>query len=224
MTFSLAARCARTGMFGVVVVSSSPAVAARCVYVQAGVGAACTQNITDPRLGPALLKALAEGAGAAEALSAVTAGTPHREFRQLSVVDSRGSARAFSGSGTLGVHAGATGDDVVAAGNLLADPGIPQAMVDAFGARPEHHLGDRLLDGLRAAARLRGEAGPVHSAGMLLADTVPWPTTDLRVDHSDDPIGDLAALWAIWAPMAEDYVTRALDPTVAPSFGVPGDR
>ncbi len=30
MTFSIVARCARTGMFGVAVSSSSPAVAARC--------------------------------------------------------------------------------------------------------------------------------------------------------------------------------------------------
>ena len=64
----------------------------------------------------------------------------------------------------------------------------------------------------------------MHSAGMLIADTVPWPVTDLRVDHSDDPIGELAALWQLWAPLADDYVSRALDPAAAPSFGVPGDR
>ena len=32
MTFSLVARCRETGMFGVAVASSSPAVAARCAY------------------------------------------------------------------------------------------------------------------------------------------------------------------------------------------------
>ncbi|GIR51209.1 MAG: hypothetical protein CM15mP60_2700 [Alphaproteobacteria bacterium] len=53
MTFSIVARCAKTGQFGMAVASSSPAVAARCAYARAGVGAAASQNVTDPRLGPA---------------------------------------------------------------------------------------------------------------------------------------------------------------------------
>ena len=64
MTFSLVGRCARTGRFGVVVASSSPAVAARCAWARAGVGAVATQNITDPRLGPRLLDLLALGRSA----------------------------------------------------------------------------------------------------------------------------------------------------------------
>ena len=59
MTFSLVARCAKTGQFGVVISSSSPAVAARCSHVRAGVGAVASQNITDPALGPLLLDTLA---------------------------------------------------------------------------------------------------------------------------------------------------------------------
>ena len=39
MTFSLVARCEDTGMFGIAISSSSPAVAARCAYTRAGVGA-----------------------------------------------------------------------------------------------------------------------------------------------------------------------------------------
>jgi uncharacterized Ntn-hydrolase superfamily protein len=224
VTFSIAARCARTGMFGVAVVSSSPAVAARCAYVRAGVGAACTQNVTDPRLGPALLDALAAGADADAALAGVVAGTAHIEHRQLAVVDVRGTARAYSGTHTLGTHAAVTGPDVAAAGNLLASVAVPQAMVAAFLDRPRDHLGDRLVAALRAAADAGGEQGPVHSGGLLLADAVPWPVTDLRVDHSDDPIGGLADLWQLWRPLADHYVTRALDPGAAPSFGVPGDR
>ena len=53
MTFSLVARCAQTGRFGMVVSSSSPAVAARCAHARAGVGAAASQNVTDPRWGRA---------------------------------------------------------------------------------------------------------------------------------------------------------------------------
>ena len=69
MTFSIAARCDRMGMFGMAVASSSPAVAARCAHARAGVGVVATQNITDPRLGPAGLDLLAAGFSAPEAMT-----------------------------------------------------------------------------------------------------------------------------------------------------------
>jgi uncharacterized Ntn-hydrolase superfamily protein len=223
VTFSLAARCRRTGMFGVVVTSSSPAVAARCAQARAGVGAACTQNITDPTLAHRLLDALAAGLDAQKALDRVVAGAPYAEFRQLSVVDINGSTAAYSGARTLGRHRTAQGRDAVAAGNLLADDAVPQAMVDAFAADPEAHLGDRLLAALSAGHAAGGEEGPVRSCGVVIVDKVSWPVTDLRVDWSEDPISDLAGAWAVWKPQAEDYVTRALNPGTAPSYGVPGD-
>jgi uncharacterized Ntn-hydrolase superfamily protein len=47
---------------------------------------------------------------------------------------------------------------------------------------------------------------------------------DLRVDwHETDPISALAGLWDLYKPQLEAYVTRALDPREAPSYGVPGD-
>lgn len=223
MTFSLAARCARTGRFGIVVASSSPAVAARCAWARAGVGAATTQNITDPRLGPALLDAIAGGLAAPQALAAVVAQAPHAEYRQLTVVDGEGGAAAYSGERTLGRQASASAGGAVAAGNLLAAEDVPDAMLAAFLERPEDDLGDRLLTALHAGGTAGGEAGPVHSAGLLIVDRVAWPVTDLRVDWSEDPLPGLESLWRIWKPQADDYVTRALDPRLAPAYGVPGD-
>ncbi|MDF2763207.1 MAG: hypothetical protein K0S81_185 [Rhodospirillales bacterium] len=73
MTFSLVGRCAQTGMFGVVVTSSSVCVASRCAWARAGVGAAATQNITDPRLGKLGLDLLQQGHGAASAMAQMVA-------------------------------------------------------------------------------------------------------------------------------------------------------
>jgi uncharacterized Ntn-hydrolase superfamily protein len=225
VTLSLVGRCARTSMVGAVVMSSSPAVAARCAWVRARVGAACTQNVTDPRLGPALLRRIAAGAPAGEALAAVAAGAAHAEHRQLAVVDAFGRAAVHTGGRTLGRHAACTGEDCAAAGNLLADEGAPQAMAAAFAADPQAHLGDRLIAALRAGLEAGGEEGDVHSAGVLVADAVVWPVTDLRVDWTDaDPVAGLASLWERWKPLADDYVTRALDPDSAPAYGVPGDE
>jgi len=97
-------------------------------------------------------------------------------------------------------------------------------MIKAFRAS-KGHLGDRLIAAMRGAVAAGGEEGPVHSAGMKLVDKVSWPVADLRVDWSDgDPIEDLAKLWEIYKPQLDAYVTRALNPAAAPSYGVPGDE
>ena len=76
---------------------------------------------------------------------------------------------------------------------------------------------------MQAGLAAGGEAGPVRSAGLLMVDRVPWPVADLRVDWHDAPIAELAQLWALWQPQLDAYVTRALDPDAAPSYGVPGE-
>jgi uncharacterized Ntn-hydrolase superfamily protein len=80
------------------------------------------------------------------------------------------------------------------------------------------------ITALTAGLTAGGEAGPVRSAGMLIVETVEWPVTDLRVDWADDPIEELATLWRLWEPQSDSYVQRALDPSAAPAFGVPGDK
>ncbi|MQA04692.1 MAG: DUF1028 domain-containing protein [Streptosporangiales bacterium] len=224
MTFSLAGRCARTGKFGAIVTSSSPAVAARCAWAEAGVGATCTQNVTDPSLGPKLLARLADGHPAEDALAAVVAEADHVDFRQLTVVDAAGRTAAFSGANTLGRHTTAEGDGCVAAGNLLASDQVPAAMVAAFASMSDADLGERLLAALAAGERAGGEEGPVRSCGMVIVDAVSWPVTDLRVDWSDSPVAELARIFEVWRPQADDYVARAVDPRAAPSYGVPGDE
>jgi uncharacterized Ntn-hydrolase superfamily protein len=223
MTFSLVARCARTGQVGMVISSSSPAVAARCVHVRAGVGAVASQNVTDPALGPLVLDRLAAGMGADAALQAVTAGRPHIDYRQLLVVDRDGATAIHSGGQVLGVWGEARGTDCAAGGNLLATPGIPAAMVAGFEAATGH-LGERLMQALEAGLNAGGEAGPVRSAGLMVADRLSWPLVDLRIDWADDPIGMLRAAWDVYAPQMQAYVQRATDPTQAPSYGVPGDE
>jgi uncharacterized Ntn-hydrolase superfamily protein len=225
VTLSLVGRCGRTGMVGAIVSSSSPAVAARCAWARARVGAACSQNITDPSLGPALLDRIAAGASASDALAAVTAATPLAAYRQLTVVDAFGRSAAFSGERTLGLHADVSAVDCAAAGNLLAADSVPGAMAEAFAADPDADLGDRLVAALAAGRDAGGEEGPVHSAGMVVCDAIAWPVTDLRVDWTEgDAVAELGELWARWQPLAADYVSRALDPAAAPSYGVPGDE
>lgn len=224
MTFSISARCPETGMLGIAVSSSSPCVAARCAHARAGVGAVATQNITDPRLGPKGLDLLASGLSAEDALEALKRDAPHLEYRQLALVDANGRTASFSGAKTLGTHQVASGPGVIAAGNLLSHASVPEAMVAAFTTGAGSPLGDRLLSAMRAAEEAGGEEGPVHSVGMLLVRDVPWPIADLRVDWAEkDPIAEISELWERWKGEMEAYVSRALNPSQAPSYGVPGD-
>ena len=223
MTFSIVARCEQTGMFGVAVSSSSPAVAARCAHARAGIGAVASQNITDPALGVRALDLMRLGASAFQAIDVLRGSADFMKYRQLLIVDVRGQSAIHTGSEALGIRAEARNDNVACGGNLLAEVGVPEAMVTAFLAS-EGHLGDRLLVAMRAALQAGGEAGPVHSAGLQIVDKVSWPVADIRVDWTEGcPIAELSNIWDIYKPQLEAYVTRALKPDFAPSYGVLGD-
>ena len=224
MTFSLVARCAETGMFGLAISSSSPAVAARCAYARAGVGAVASQNVTDPTLGPLALDLMQSGMGSAEAIEYIRAQGKFIEYRQVLAVDVEGATAIHSGPNSLGIWTQAQARDVASGGNMLANDLVPQAIVNGF-LNSSGHLGDRLIAAMRAGLSAGGEAGPLHSAGMLMVDKLAWPVAELRCDWTDDcPIETVATAWNVYKPQMDAYVQRAIDPRDAPSFGVPGDE
>ncbi len=219
MTFSIIARCRETGRFGVVVTSSSIAVASRCGrWARAGVGAIATQNITDPALGQLGLDLLEEGYGAEAVLRSIVAARPFADFRQLAVVDVNGATASYSGAKSLGLYKEQHGKDCVACGNLLANDSIPKAMVQAFERDGSSHLGERLLAALAAGLDAGGETAPVRSAGIFVVDRFVWPVIDLRVDWHDHPIDELKGVFAEYFPQMNDYIQRAVDPTQAPGY------
>jgi uncharacterized Ntn-hydrolase superfamily protein len=225
MTFSIVGRCGKTGQLGIAISSSSIAVGARCPWARAGVGAVATQNVTLPALGPQILDLLeSERIAADAALERALGASEWSEYRQVTVVDSEGRTAMLTGKEALGVHHAVAGIQCVAAGNLLAGKPVIDAMVKAFESA-QGELADRLLHAMHAAVEAGGEAGPVHSAALKIVDTPVWPVVDLRVDWADDdPIGKLDALWQAYRPQMRDYIARALNPTAAPSYGVPGDE
>ncbi|NPT57998.1 DUF1028 domain-containing protein [Paraburkholderia elongata] len=225
MTFSIIGRCSETGQLGIAISSSSIAVGARCPWVRAGVGAVATQNVTLPALGPQILDLLEnQQIEPAAALDRALSANGWSQYRQVTVIDGQGRTALFSGKEALGVHNAVAGEQCVAAGNLLAGVQVIEAMVQAFEKAPGM-LADRLLVAMHAAMAAGGEAGPVHSAALKVVGDVTWPIVDLRVDWADeDPIGQLDALWQAYRLQMRDYLARALNPTAAPSYGVPGNE
>lgn len=225
MTFSIVGFCERTGMSGVAITTSSICVGSRCPWVRAGAGAVTTQNVTDPTIGNEVLDLFAQGIGAADAVTKVMDARPHAAYRQVAVVDMKGETAHFTGENILGTNDVAEGKHCVAAGNLLSTTDVPHAMVRAFEANTDKHLADRLLTALQAGIAAGGEEGPTHSAGLLVAHENPWPLVDLRVDWTDNcPGEEMRKLWDAYEPQMNDYLSRALNPDDAPSYGVAGDE
>ncbi len=225
MTFSIVGRCRRSGMLGVAITTSSISVGARCPHARAGVGAVATQNLTDPALGPAVLDQLEAGLDAHPALREAIVARPHREYRQVTVIDRDGNTACHSGSQILGIHGTAAAEHCFAAGNLLSTQTVIPAILEGFTRHGEDHLAERLLKAIEAGLAAGGEQGEVHSAALLVADQHPFPLVDLRVDWRDHaPVAALRDLWQAYQPQMDAYLTRALNPANAPAYGVPGDR
>lgn len=224
MTFSIVGRCAETGQLGIAISSSSIAVGARCPWLRAGVGAVASQNVTLPALGPEILDGLDAGLEPAQALDRALSSNGYSQYRQVTVIDHQGRTALFSGSHSLGINNAHAGEQCVAAGNLLASSEVIECMVASF-EQSEGCLADRLMAAMHAGLAEGGEAGVVHSAALSVVSDLLWPIVDLRVDWAEnDPIGELQALWSAYSPQMQDYLTRALNPTAAPSYGVPGDE
>jgi uncharacterized Ntn-hydrolase superfamily protein len=212
MTFSMVARCARTGMLGAIVTTSSIAVGSRCVFAATGVGAALSQHTTDPRLGPLMLDQLRRGYTVEKAIGAAVGGTPRDDVRQLAVIDRQGRTASFSGASVRPERAEAHGQDCVALANIVRSDTVPAAMVKAFEANPTAPLALRLIDALEAGGAAGGELKPLVSAGLIIAYREAFPYVDLRVDSDPDPIKTMRRLWREYEPLADMFVARAVYP------------
>ncbi|MCC7272583.1 MAG: DUF1028 domain-containing protein [Alphaproteobacteria bacterium] len=212
MTFSLAARCPSTGMFGIGIATSSIAVGNRCPWARAGVGAVQTQHRTDTRLGPIGLDLLQRGLSAGETVKALVAMSEFPDQRQLGAVDRNGETAFYCGPKIPSINTGAQGRGCVAIGNVIADPGVPQAMVDAFEASQGSAFAERLLAAVDAGLAAGGETKPIMSAALLVVDRQSWPLVDLRVDFQEAPLAALRRLWQAYEPQVEHFVMQVLRP------------
>ena len=224
MTFSISGFCDKTGMVGVAITTSSICVASRCPWVRSGVGAATTQNITDPSLGNLMLDNLEKGLNVQQSIDEVVKDHKYIDYRQLALIDIKGNSASYTGSKTLGTNGVYQGEKCIAAGNLLSSTDVVRAMSENFSNNSNLHIAERLLVALNAGLETGGEEGPVHSAGLKVAYKNSWPLVDLRIDWSENkPIKELINLWKSYEPQMMDYDLRATDPSQAPSYGVPGD-
>jgi uncharacterized Ntn-hydrolase superfamily protein len=213
-TFSIVARCPRTRMFGIAIATSSIAVAARCIYAKAGVGAVATQASTDPRLGLTGITLLETGFSAPKVLAELMASDPYIGKRQLSIVDRDGRTACHTGAETRAWGGHINGRNFAAAANMVVGERVVKALAERFEGTTDLPLEERLLQAIEAAYEAGGEAGGEHSAGLLVVDREVFPRVDLRVDEHATAVAELRRIFDVYKPLIDFFQERAADPTI----------
>ncbi len=219
-TFSIVAVDTLTGEIGVAVQSKFPNVRAVVPWVRAGVGAVATQSFARLDYGRRGLVLMANGATADEALRILLREDPAPETRQVGIVDARGGAASWTGSGAFSWRGGVTGDGpagstavdspagtfvvgrgYAAQGNILVSEATVTAMAETFEAT-RGTLAARLLAALVAGGAAGGDRRGEQSAALVVHraragydgdDAI----VDLSVYDHPTPLAELARLAAL---------------------------
>lgn len=215
MTFSIVARCPRTGMLGVATASKALAAGGLVPYCRAGAGAIASQSFVNPYLGIDGLELLAQGLPAERALERLVDADRGRELRQFAIVDRDGRVAAYTGERCIPWAGHLTGAGYVCLGNILAGQRVLEEMARAFEGDPHEDLPERLIRALEAGQAAGGDRRGRQSAGLYVVYQEEYPWCDLRVDDHPDPIPELRRIFGVFlreelpymelAPRREDF-------------------
>jgi uncharacterized Ntn-hydrolase superfamily protein len=196
-TFSIVARCPRTGMLGVAVSTAVPAVGALCPYLQSGIGAVSTQSWVNPYLAIDALALIAAGKAAPDALDAVLAADDSKALRQIGIVDAAGASAAYTGSDCTPWCGHILDEGVAIQGNMLVGAATLDAMAGSFRGSAALDLAERLMRALEAGQAAGGDKRGKQSAALRLHHSEDYAWLDLRVDEHRDPVGELRRVYSV---------------------------
>lgn len=222
MTFSIVARCPRSGQFGVAAATAMPAVGKLLSHAAAGIGAVATQAQINPYLGLDGLKFLAQGSSARQVLERLRHTDPAMALRQCAVVDRNGGVACWTGEDCLPWAGSLAGEQFSVQGNRLAGPQVLEAIAAAFRACAGQPLIERLIEAVAAGDREGGDRCGESSAAIYLVDTEEYPLWDIRVDHHRDPVSELRRLHRVFAEQVLPEMLKM--PTRSNPYGNSGEK
>jgi uncharacterized Ntn-hydrolase superfamily protein len=199
MTFSIVARCPRSGQFGVAAATAMPAVGKLLSHAAAGAGAVATQALVNPYLGLDGLALLRQGLSAKEVLERLKATDPCMELRQCALIDAQGDSLCWTGDKCLPWAGSLSGEQFSVQGNRLVGPQVLDAVAEAFRHAEKRPLIERLIEALAAGDRCGGDRHGESSAVIYVVDQEAYPLWDIRVDHHLDPVAELRRLHDVFA-------------------------
>jgi uncharacterized Ntn-hydrolase superfamily protein len=221
MTYSIIARCQRTGEVGIAIATYTLAVGQYCDGLRAGVGVTMSQASVRQVNNQIGLGLLAQGRGAEEVLAELQRRDPFPAYRQIGVIDRHGNAACHSGTGARDWKGHRVRPGMVAMGNVLLGPQVVEAMETGFLARPDDALADRLLLALERGCEAGGQSNgerrmPERSAALVVFADQPHPALSLRVDLHDHAVHELRRVYERYRPYEAYYRQRDLDPANTP--------
>ncbi|MBY5926849.1 MULTISPECIES: DUF1028 domain-containing protein [Halomonas] len=215
MTLSLLHVNPDTGTVAALTATGGVAVGGYVHHAWRGIGACATQGrVTHPWYPEGIRQALADDVRAQQALDDQVVQDPQATLRQCLVMDRYGTSALHNGADNGAVVASCHYPGVAAAGNLLADRRVVNALCDtllssscrnagaviAAGAMPvyradyERCLPESLVDALEAALGCGGDVRGTRSAALRVESFHQAPI-DLRIDWCEgDLVGELRGL------------------------------
>ncbi len=197
MTWSIIARDEKTGRIGIAVATRAFAVGARVPHIRTGVGAVCTQALTNPYWGPRGLALLSAGASAEECVRMLRGADEGRDHRQVHVMDRQGRFAAGTGADCIDWCGHLVRERFSVAGNMLTGPDVIEKTAEAFEATADMPFARRLIGALTAGEKAGGDKRGKQSAALLIHGEDEFAALDLRVDDHTDPLAELSRLEAV---------------------------
>jgi len=222
MTYTIIGRCAETGQLGLGIATYSLGVGGYCPFVKADVAVLSSQAFADPRLRTVAMRLLEAGNAPAEVLKTLRHHDPHFDYRQVGIVDKNGVAAAWTGPRTRAWAGQRDGPGWIAMGNVLAGPGVVEAMAQAWEVNGGVELHERLLRVLEAGRDAGGQQNAAgrhleeRSAALLVHDREEYALMDLRVDAHLTSVEELRRVRDAYLPYVDYYEMRIKDPPNTP--------
>jgi uncharacterized Ntn-hydrolase superfamily protein len=194
MTWSIIARDAATGQFGIAVATRFFAVGARVPHIAASIGAIATQALVNPYYGIDGLKLLREGRRPGDIVATLIAADSGHATRQLHIMDAGGRIASHTGGECVDWCGHIEGNGFSIAGNMLAGARVLDDTAQAYTANESLPFAQRLIAAMRAGEAAGGDKRGKQSAALLIHDQDEWSALDLRVDDHTDPLAELERL------------------------------
>ncbi len=198
-TYSIVAIDKSTGELGAAVQSHWFSVGSIVPWVEAEVGAVCTQSFVEASYGPLGLELMRAGKSAEEALAALVKADKREDVRQVAMVDSKGRVAVHTGKNCIPEAGHFAGDGFSCQANLMLKNTVWPAMARAFEST-KGDLVDRLMAALEAAEAEGGDIRGKQSAAIIVvrgqSSGVWWKDRlyDLRVEDHPAPLEELKRL------------------------------
>ena len=218
MTYSIIARCSRTGQLGIGIASYSIAIGMYCDgAVRANTGVTLTLGFPNRRNNYLAISLLAQGRTAGQALMELLGNDPDSDYRQIAIVDRESNAVAHTGASLRKWTGHRAGKGYVAFGDVLAGREVVDALAAGFEAAPQAGLDEQLLAALEAGRDAGGMAGakgrlPERSAALIVWGNRTHNEVDLRIDLHDRAVDELRRVYVDYKPSIAYYEERAHSP------------